>query len=92
MLLFKGNLLISLQISRLLFFPLNIYYERDADCWWERNLSPCLKTYKAYKDVFLDIDESTLSEEEKVSESENVTRLRKEGLGSNYIYCPHWNS
>ena len=68
------------------------YQERDADCWWERNLSPCLKTYKVYKDVLLDIDESTLSEEEKVSERENVTHLRKEGLGSNYIYCPNWNS
>ena len=66
--------------------------ERETDCWWERNLSHRLKTYQVYKDVLLDIDESTLSEEEKLSERENVTNLRKEGLGSNYIYCPPWSS
>ena len=45
-----------------------------------------------YKDVLLEIDESILSEEEKLSKRENVTNLRKEGLGSNYIYCPPWSS
>ena len=65
---------------------------RETDCWWERNLSHRLKTYQVYMDVLLDIDESILTEEEKVSERENVTNIRKEGLGSNYIYCPPWNS
>ena len=66
--------------------------QRETDCWWERNLSHCLKTYQVYRDVILDIDESSLSEEEKVSEREHVTNIRKEGLGSNYIYCPPWCS
>ena len=66
--------------------------ERDTDFWWERNLSHRLKTYEVYKNVLLDIDKSTLSEEEKVSERENVTNIRKKELGSNYIYCPPWNS
>ena len=36
-----------------------------------------MKTYQAYKDVLLDIDESTLSEVENFSEREHVTNLRK---------------
>ena len=57
--------------------------QRETDCWWERNLSHRLKTYQVYRDVLLDIDESTLSEEEKVSEREHVKNIRKEGLDSN---------
>ena len=64
---------------------------RDTDRWWERNLSHSLKAL-SWKDVLLDIDESSLSEEEKISEREYVTNIRKEELGSNYIYCPPWSS
>jgi hypothetical protein len=66
--------------------------ERETDCWWEKNLSHRLKTYQVYNDVLLDIDESTLSEQEKVSERDHVTNIRKEELGSKYIYCPPWSS
>ena len=66
--------------------------QRDTDRWWERNLSHSLKAYTTWRDVLLDIDESTLSEEEKISEREYVTNIRKEELGSNYIYCPPWSS
>ena len=65
---------------------------RETDCWWERNLSHRLKTFQVYTDVLLDIDESALAEEEKFSEREHVTNIRKGELGSNYIYCPPWSS
>ena len=66
--------------------------ERVTDWWWERNLSHRLKTFQVYTDVLLDIDESALTEEEKVSEREHATNIRKEELGSNYIYYPPWSS
>ena len=40
----------------------------------------------------MDIDEAALSEAEKSAEREHVQNMRKEALGSNYIYCAPWNS
>ena len=40
----------------------------------------------------MDIDESPLSEEEKVREHDNVTQARKEALGGNYSFFPPWSN
>ena len=40
----------------------------------------------------MDIEEYLLTDEEKRVETEKVTSLRKEAFGSNYIFCPPWNS
>lgn len=66
-------------------------HERNTDPFWEKNFFHTLKSYGMYKDVLLDIEESGLSKEEKQSECEKVTALRKEGLGKNFSYCPPWN-
>ena len=63
---------------------------RNTDCWWEQNKKHRLKTYEVYQNVLLDIEEAPLSETEKCLEKEKVTNVRKEALGSNYIYCPPW--
>ena len=62
---------------------------RDLIMWSEGHKPKGLHNWK---DVLLDIEESSLSEEEKISEREYVTNIRKEELGSNYIYCPPWSS
>ena len=64
---------------------------RDTDCWWERHRQDRLKTFTVYQDVLMDIEEYLLTDEEKRVETEKVTSLRKEALGSNYIFCPPWN-
>ena len=45
-----------------------------------------------YKDVLIDIKEAALNEKEKSAERDHVTTMRKEALGSNFIYCPPWSS
>ena len=70
----------------------DLSYPRETDAWWEKGYKHTLKCFQTYKDVLLDIEESSLSNEEKSFERENVTQLRKEGLGSNFIYCPPWNA
>jgi hypothetical protein len=64
---------------------------RETDCYWERNRKDRLKTFQVFMDVLMDIEESSISEAEKISEKEYVTSVRKEALGSNYIYCPPWS-
>ena len=65
---------------------------RNTDSWWEKNCSDCLKTFKVFKDVLLDIDEAPLSEGKKIAEHDHVTSVRMEVSGRKYIYCPPWNN
>ena len=65
---------------------------RNTDCWWVNGYRRWLKSLENYKNVLLDIDEAPLSQEEKCSERDKITQIRKEELGSNYIYCPPWNT
>ena len=45
--------------------------EKDTDCWWENNYTNCIKIFQTYKDVLEEINESSLSEEEKSIELES---------------------
>ena len=65
---------------------------RNTDCWWEMHKKHRLKIYKTFMDVLSDIAEANLSKEEKITEREYVTSVRKEALGSNFIYCPPWKT
>ena len=64
---------------------------RDTDCWWEKKFSNSLKMFHVFKDVLMDIEESPLSEEEKILQHDIVTNARKEALGSNFQFFPPWN-
>ena len=64
---------------------------RNTDAWWEKGYKHTLKGFQMFKDVLEDIEESSLSKEEKCFEQEHITELRKKVLGSNFIYYPPWN-
>ena len=64
---------------------------RDIDCWGEKKFRNFLKRCHNFKDVLIDIDNSPLSEEEKILQHDIVTNARKEALGSNFQFFPTWN-
>ena len=49
-------------------------YESDTDCWWINQQNDSLKCFQKYIDALKDIDDSTLSEQEKNEELEKVTK------------------
>ena len=69
----------------------DIESERDTDDWWDNNSTEAIKIFQTYKDVLKEIQESSLTEEEKSIEIERATEGRKKGFGNNYIYFPPWN-
>ena len=68
----------------------DIESERDTDDWWDNNSTESMKIFQTYKDVLEEIQESSLTEEEKSIEIERATEGRKKGFGNNYIYFPPW--
>ena len=48
-----------------------------------------MKIFQTYKDVLEEIQESSLTEEEKSIEIDRATEGQKKGFG-NYIYFPPW--
>ena len=64
--------------------------ESDTDCWWIDQHNESLKCFQTYIDVLKDIDNSTLSEQEKSEEREKVTNGRKSAFGDNFKWFPPW--
>ena len=64
---------------------------RETDCWWEKHQHHSLRTYQVYLDVLMDIENAPLTKEEKFTEIETVTNVRKNQLGKIYMDCPPWN-
>ena len=67
-------------------------YESDTDCWWINQRNDSLKCFQKYIDVLKDIDDSTLSEQEKNEEKEKVNNGRKSAFGDNFKWFPPWDN
>ena len=61
----------------------------DLECWYN-NFTESMKIFQTYKNVLEEIQESSLTEEEKSIEIERASEGRKKGFGNNYIYFPPW--
>ena len=66
--------------------------EQDTDCWWEKHFTSSIKVFQVYKEVLMDIKESTLNEDEKCREEERVNQARKEAFGDNFSFFPPWSN
>ena len=58
---------------------------------WEKHQHHSLRTYQVYLDVLMDIENAPLTKEEKFTEIETVTNVRRKQLGKIYMDCPPWN-
>ena len=67
-------------------------YESDTDCWWINQQIDSLKCFQKYIDVLKDIDDSTLSEQEKNEEQEKLNSGRKSAFGDNFKWFPPWDN
>ena len=67
-------------------------YESYTDCWWINQRNDSLKCFQKYIDVLKDIDDSTLSEQEKNEEKEKVNNGRKSAFGDNFKWFPPWDN
>ena len=58
--------------------------ESDTDRWWIDQHNESLKCFQKYIDVLKDIENSTLSKQEKTVEREKATNGRKSAFGDNF--------
>ena len=58
-----------------------IFEVRNTDCWWVKGYRHCLTSLETYTNVLIDYEEAPLSQEEKCTECNKITNIRKEELG-----------
>ena len=66
--------------------------ESDTDEWWVGQSIYSLKIFQTYIDVLKDIENSSLSEEEKNEERAKVTNGRKAAFGDKFQWFPPWSN
>ena len=60
----------------------------NTERYWKTGI--LATSFQSYLDANYIIDESDLTEEDKIVEKESVLEARKKAFGENYIYYPPW--